>query len=149
MIYFFVFWSSLNINFLLKIYVKWWTNTNMDKTFIISSFKFRLLLSVSGVRVTRSLVLYVMFVDRCLSFCPFSFELWTLSFDLRILIFPLVSSNSSYDLFFKFSEYQLSTKAYVKRWTNTNMDKILLQVHVSVIKICLRTKLRALLKKKY
>jgi hypothetical protein len=28
---------------------------------------------VSGVRVTRSLVLCVCFVDRCLSFCPFSF----------------------------------------------------------------------------
>ena len=28
---------------------------------------------VSGVRVTRSLVLHVCFVDRCLSFCPFSF----------------------------------------------------------------------------
>jgi hypothetical protein len=27
----------------------------------------------SGVRVTRSLVVYVCFVDRCLSFCPFSF----------------------------------------------------------------------------
>jgi hypothetical protein len=27
----------------------------------------------SGVRVTRSLVLYVCFVDRCFSFCPFSF----------------------------------------------------------------------------
>jgi hypothetical protein len=27
----------------------------------------------SAVRVTRSLVLYVCFVDRCLSFCPFSF----------------------------------------------------------------------------
>jgi hypothetical protein len=26
-----------------------------------------------GVRVTRSLILYVCFVDRCLSFCPFSF----------------------------------------------------------------------------
>ena len=26
-----------------------------------------------GVRVTRSLVLYVCFVDRCLSFCTFSF----------------------------------------------------------------------------
>jgi hypothetical protein len=25
----------------------------------------------SGVRVTRSLVLYVCFVDNCLSFCPF------------------------------------------------------------------------------
>jgi len=27
----------------------------------------------SGVRVTRSLLLYVCFVDRCLSFCSFSF----------------------------------------------------------------------------
>ena len=27
----------------------------------------------SGVRVTRSLVLYVCFVDRCMSFFPFSF----------------------------------------------------------------------------
>ena len=27
----------------------------------------------SGVRVTRSLVLYICFVDGCLSFCPFSF----------------------------------------------------------------------------
>ena len=30
-------------------------------------------LGFSGVRVTRSLVLYVCFVDRCLSFCTFSF----------------------------------------------------------------------------
>ena len=28
----------------------------------------------SGVRVTRSLVLHVCFVDRCLSFCTFSFD---------------------------------------------------------------------------
>jgi hypothetical protein len=28
----------------------------------------------SGVCVTRSLVLYVSFVDRCLSFCTFSFD---------------------------------------------------------------------------
>ena len=28
----------------------------------------------SGVRVTRSLVLYVCFVDRCLSFCLFTFD---------------------------------------------------------------------------
>jgi hypothetical protein len=27
----------------------------------------------SGVRVTRSLVLYICFVDRCLSFCTFSY----------------------------------------------------------------------------
>jgi hypothetical protein len=49
----------------------------------------------SGVRVTRSLVLYACFVDRCLYF--FFWPLcWLFVFDLRILINPLVSSNSSY-----------------------------------------------------
>jgi hypothetical protein len=51
----------------------------------------------SGVRVTRSLVLYVCFVNRCLSFCIFF--LWPLCglfFDIRSLIAPLVSSNSFY-----------------------------------------------------
>jgi hypothetical protein len=63
----------------------------------------------SGVRVTRSLVLYVCFPDRCLSFCAFSFghcvvcssiygfwfPLWYLRlfFDIRFLIAPLVSSS--------------------------------------------------------
>ena len=68
----------------------------------------------SGVRVTRYVVLCVCFVDRCLSFyfwplCCLSFFCWPLYclsfffwplcclsfFDLRILIIPLVSSNSS------------------------------------------------------
>jgi hypothetical protein len=49
----------------------------------------------SGDRDTRSLVLYVCFVDRCLYFyfrplCCLFF------FDLRIMITSLVSSNSSY-----------------------------------------------------
>ena len=48
----------------------------------------------SRVRVTRTLVLCVCFVDRCLSFYPFSFGHCVLSFDLRILFTPLVSSNS-------------------------------------------------------
>ena len=43
-----------------------------------------------GVRVTQSFVLYVCFVDRCLSFCTLFF--WPLcclfSFDIRILITP-------------------------------------------------------------
>jgi hypothetical protein len=56
----------------------------------------------SGVRVARSLVLCVVFVDRSLSFCTFFF--WPLCglffFDLRILIVPLVSSNSSYHVNF-------------------------------------------------
>ena len=41
---------------------------------------------LSGVRVTRSLVLYVCFVDRCLSFWPLRCLFF---FDLRILITPL------------------------------------------------------------
>ena len=49
---------------------------------------------ISGVRVTRSLVLYVCFVDRCLSFCTFSLR--CLFFDIQILIVPLVSTNSSW-----------------------------------------------------
>ena len=51
------------------------------------------------VRVTRSLVLCVCFVDRCLSLCPFFF--WPLCclsfFDLRIPITLLVSSNTPLD----------------------------------------------------
>ena len=51
----------------------------------------------SGVRVTRSLVICVCFVDRCLSFCPFFLPLCCLFFfELGILITPLVSSNSFY-----------------------------------------------------
>ena len=51
----------------------------------------------SEVRVTQSLVLCVCFVDRCLSFCTFSFwPLWCLFFfDLWMLITNLVYSNSS------------------------------------------------------
>jgi hypothetical protein len=52
----------------------------------------------SGVRVARSLVVCVCFVDRFLSFCPFSF--WPLCclffFDIQILITPLVSSDYSW-----------------------------------------------------
>ena len=51
----------------------------------------------SGVCVTRSFVLYVCFVDSCLSFCTFSF--WPLCclffFDIWILITPLLYSNCS------------------------------------------------------
>ena len=50
----------------------------------------------SRVRVTRSLVLCICFVDRCLSFS--NFFLWPLCclfFDIWIPITPLVSSNSS------------------------------------------------------
>ena len=51
----------------------------------------------SGVRVTRSLVLFVCFVDRCLSFVFFLLAI-VLSVRLRYADsdYPLVSSNSSY-----------------------------------------------------
>jgi len=53
------------------------------------------LLNLPELRVTRSLVLYVCFVDRCLYF--FFWPLCCLFFlDIQILIAPLVSSNSSY-----------------------------------------------------
>jgi hypothetical protein len=53
---------------------------------------------ISGVRVTRSLVLCVCFVDRCLSLCPFFLLIIVLSV-LRCTdsdYLPLVSSDSSY-----------------------------------------------------
>ena len=60
-------------------------------------FSLGYLLVFSGFRVTRSLVLYVCFVDRCLSFCTFAWPLRCLFFfDIRVQIAPLVSSNSSY-----------------------------------------------------
>ena len=57
-----------------------------------------------GVRVTLSLVLYVCFVDRCLSFfffCPLCCPFY---FDIQILITPLVSSSSSYLVIFTIPE---------------------------------------------
>ena len=48
---------------------------------------------LTGVRVTRFIVLCVCFVNRCLSFWPLCCLFF---FDLRILITPLVSSNFSY-----------------------------------------------------
>ena len=49
----------------------------------------------SGARVTRSLVLYVCFVDSCLSFCTFSFDLC------------VVCSSSIYGLWLPFGIFTL------------------------------------------
>ena len=52
---------------------------------------------LSGVHVTRSLVLCVCVVDCCLSLCTFSFGYCHLFFfDIPILVMPLISSSSSY-----------------------------------------------------
>ena len=87
----------------------------MEQELLILSEHLSSLPPFNGVRVTRSLVLYVCFIDRCLSFCTFSFghcvvcssiygfwlpfgifwPLCCLFFDLRILITHFVSSNSS------------------------------------------------------
>ena len=50
---------------------------------------------LSGVRVTRSLVICVCFVDRCLSFCPFYFSHCVFCASSIYGFAPLVSSNSS------------------------------------------------------
>jgi hypothetical protein len=68
----------------------------------------------SGVRVTRSLVLYVCFVDRCLSFFPFSFGhcvfcsssiygFWLPIWYLQTLLFLLYF----YDLYFCFFRFSV------------------------------------------
>jgi hypothetical protein len=49
----------------------------------------------SGVRVTQSLVLYVCFVDRCLSICTFSFEIIRESHSLQNILIWI--SNFSLD----------------------------------------------------
>ena len=68
----------------------------------------------SGVRVTRSLVLYVCFVDFYLSLCNFFF--WLLCclsfFAMRLLITPLISSNS----------YITSDRSEVKAADNPNTN---------------------------
>jgi hypothetical protein len=79
-------WSSVAV--ILLAYVIHETNVSS----VITSIE----CIICGVRVTRSLVLCVCFVDRCLSFWP----LCCLSFfDLRNLITPLLSSNSPYPYF--------------------------------------------------
>jgi len=80
----------------------------------------------SGVRVTRSLVLCVCFVDLCLSPCPVFF--WPLCclffFDLRVLIIPLVSSNSSVMQMIFFQAVRFMTHHYICRFCNHSHKSI-------------------------
>ena len=67
----------------------------------------------SGVRVTRSLVLYVCFVDHCLSFCTFSFGhssiygFWLLFWYLKNLLIKILPDSSlefsCYSIFLSYS----------------------------------------------
>jgi len=93
----------------------------------------------SGVRVTRSLVLCVCFVAHCLSRCTFFFwPLWCLFFALRILITPLVFSNSffsfivchahvnytlNYKIIFKFKSYKICYSIFKKKMAILNTDQ--------------------------
>ena len=63
----------------------------------------------SGVRVTRTLVLYVCFVDRCLSFCPFSFG------NCVVCSFQIYDSDCPFGIFKLFMKYLLVVRC--RRWT--------------------------------
>ena len=68
---------------------------------------------LSGVRVTRSLVLCVCFVDRCLSFCTFSFG------------HCVVCSSSIYGFWLPLWNLQTLLKYITsRRWVRTNTDCI-------------------------
>ena len=56
----------------------------------------------NGVRVTRSLVLCSCFVDRCLSFCPFSFGHCVVCSDYPFGIFKRYLNKTSLILFQKY-----------------------------------------------
>jgi len=69
---------------------------------------------LSKVRVTRSVVLYVCFVDRCLSFCTFSFGHFVVcsSSIYGFWSTPLVFSNSSFGMWHLCATIHTSVKQY-------------------------------------
>ena len=78
----------------------------------------------NGVRVTRSLVLYVCFVDHCLSFCTFSFG------------HCVVCSSSIYG--FWLSLYYLQTHLIDEDLTATVKCRTTITMLFLVINLCLR-----------
>ena len=75
-----------------------------------------------GVRVTRSLVLYVCIVDRCLSFCTFSFG------------HCVVCSSSIYEFWLPLWYLQTLLKL-----NGANMDSdLIFNNHIHVSEICLK-----------
>ena len=82
----------------------------------------------SRVRVTRSLALYVYFVDHCLSFCPFSFGhcvvcsssiygFWSLRWYLKNLIIKILLQSSlefsCYSIFLSYSMWHWRYLVYL------------------------------------
>ena len=84
----------------------------------------------SGVRFTRSLVLCVCFVDRCLSFCTFFF--WPLCclffFDIWILLTPLIYKGNNkiteHRAIFKKEKAKLISQQTDKIWRNGKLGKL-------------------------
>ena len=76
----------------------------------------------SGVRVTRSIVLYVMFCRSLFVLLYFFFwPLCCLFFDIRILITLLVSSNSSYMYIISFlsNNYPINIAGIPPKWVSS------------------------------
>jgi hypothetical protein len=85
-----------------------------------------------GVRVTRSLVLYVCFVDRCLSFCTFSFGHCVICSSIYGFWLPLwyLQTLLTVAIFF-ISEY------FKLEWYNNQMDLVILFIHPDIYMVCL------------
>jgi hypothetical protein len=134
------------IQHILTIWVSWrdsykrWGRHGRDHA-VVGFTNIHTIKVFSGVRVTRSLVLCVMSVDRCLSFCPLSFHLCVVCPSIYRLWLPLWYLQTLLSIYL------------IKRSSNTNPTKnrgwILLvrtfqmpnkcynPVHVTEIHICI------------
>ena len=104
-----IIWPHFTLQILVSVLISLISTTITIATYIVIKRQVPLVLPIpvhlssppvfSEVRVTRSLVLWVCLVDRCLSF--FSWPLRCLFFfELRILITPLVSSCNKMSLYY-------------------------------------------------
>ena len=96
----------------------------------------------NGVRVTRSLVLYVCFGDRCLSFCTFSFGhclvcsssiygFWLPLWYLQALLVSLVSLNTCERRYIKFYVYLSHLKdRFICTWRRISLTSQLLLLSI-------------------
>ena len=105
-------------------------------------------LGFSGARVTRSLVLYVCFVDRCLSFCAFSFGhcvvssssiygFWLLLWYFQTLLIMIYlqihgqhwSATHYWTTCIWFQKLQISYISYFLKWRRSNWrDGVVAQI---------------------
>ena len=119
-----LFWPLYCLSFCLSI-VTWWVPL-VEQELLTLTEHLSSPSVFSGVRVTRSLVLYVYFINRCIVLLSFFFlPLCCQScLDLQILITSLVSSNSScsdYDDLLDNQHYTIHNDLYVKyQWKTKN-----------------------------